>query len=582
MAGRLGRPWVDGRLSLAIRCSLLAILLAGSGPRADGPRAEGRFSVAEFRSPDSGFRPAVPTEGTVLHSYLQELARIPPGADLRRLRAQGSARGFRWLDSSVLVRVLPVPGQEDAVVQALQHVPGVRVTNAYPTAIEALVPYDRVGALAHVPGIRQVTHPRWLRPMVVSEGLSVVGAVPWQQLPRVLGVTRPTRVGIVDIGFKGYQGLAGAELPPTGRIHTRNFRQDRDFESTEHGTAVAEVVIDFLTDVELYLAAISTSGELAQAVGWLRQQGVQAINGSIGTTVRAGNGCCSPEYDEIDRAWRDGIVSFFAAGNEALSHWYAPAFADPDGDGWLDFRPSGPSVPGPLPDGSELNCFRAERGHDLTLALLWYDWPMTARDYGLYIFDATGLQGVAVADEPQTGSQEPVEYIELTGLIPRGGTYCAAVRRNRGAGDVPVELFIDSDLCGGRTPCFTYVVPEFSIIGPADGQNVVAVGGTVWNTDVVAPYSSRGPALDGRLKPDIAAPTHVSTRTYGDQGFVFAGTSAATPHAAGAVALIHRKAFSAFSGTTVYAVLKARSRDLGPPGPDPVYGVGRLFMLPPR
>jgi len=575
MAGRPEKPSVKDRLPRVIGYWLLVIGLAGSGLRADAPRDR-------RRPPDAELRSAMPAEGAVLHSYLRELTRLPPGADLRRLRAYGAARGFRWLDSNVLVRILPAPGRSDEVVRALAQIPGVQVTNAYPTAIEALVPYDRVGALAYIPGIRQVTHPRWLRPMVVSEGLSVVGAVQWQQLPQVLGTARPTRVGIVDIGFKGYQNLAGTELPPTSRIHTRNFRQDRDFESTEHGTAVAEIVTDFLPDVELYLAAISTSGELAQAVDWLRQQGVQVINGSIGTDVRAGNGCCSPEYDALDRAWRDGIVSFFAAGNEALSHWYAPAFADPDGDGWLNFQPPGPSVPGPLPDGSERNCFRAQRGHDLTLALLWYDWPVTARDYGLYIFDAVSLQPIAVADEPQTGTQEPVEYIELTGLIPWDGTYCAAIRRNRGAGDVPVELFIDSDLCGGRTPCFTYVVPDFSIIGPADGRNVIAVGGTVWNTDVVAPYSSWGPTLDGRLKPDITAPTHVNTRTYGDQGFVFAGTSASTPHATGAVALMHRRVFSVFPGTTIYEVLKARSRDLGPPGPDPMYGFGRLFMLPPR
>lgn len=577
MAGQPGKPSVDGRLSLALRYSLLVLLLAGSGLRADAP-PDGR----RLRSPVPGLRSAMPAGEAVLHSYLRELTRIPPGMDLRPLQRQGWAKGFRWFDSNVLVRILPLPDRKDEVVQALTQIPGVQVTNAYPTAIEALVPYDRVGALAYVPGVRQVTHPRWFRPMVVSEGLSVVGAVQWQQLPRVLGTTRPTRVGVVDIGFKGYQNLAGTELPPTNRIHTRNFRQDRDFESTEHGTGVAEIVIDFTPDVELYLAAISTSGELAQAIDWLRQQGVQVINGSIGTGVRAGNGCCSPEYDELDRAWRSGIISFFAAGNEALSHWYAPTFADPDGDGWLNFQASGISVPGPLPDGTERNCFRAERGRDLTLALLWYDWPVTARDYGLYIFDAAFLQWIAVADEPQTGSQEPVEYIELTGLIPHDGTYCAAIRRNRGAGDVPVELFIDSDLCGGRTPCFTYVVPDFSIIGPADSPNVIAVGGTVWNTDVLAPYSSWGPTLDGRLKPDLTAPTHVSTRTYGDQGFVFAGTSAATPHATGAVALMHRKVFSAFSGTTIYEVLKARSRDLGPPGPDRMYGFGRLFMLPPH
>ena len=49
------------------------------------------------------------------------------------------------------------------------------------------------------------------------------------------------------------------------------------------------------------------------------------------------------------------------------------------------------------------------------------------------------------------------------------------------------------------------------------------------------PYSSRGPTNDGRLKPDYVGPDCVSTCAYFPDPFC--GTSAATPHVAGALAL---------------------------------------------
>ena len=78
------------------------------------------------------------------------------------------------------------------------------------------------------------------------------------------------------------------------------------------------------------------------------------------------------------------------------------------------------------------------------------------------------------------------------------------------------------------------------ITPPADGFNVLAIG-AVDRDGRAAPFSSRGPTFDGRIKPDLVAMgigvTSIDTTTR--DGFTdFTGTSAATPLAAGVVSLL--------------------------------------------
>ena len=75
---------------------------------------------------------------------------------------------------------------------------------------------------------------------------------------------------------------------------------------------------------------------------------------------------------------------------------------------------------------------------------------------------------------------------------------------------------------------------------PAVAQKVLGIGSVDVKTLATPASQSRGPAGDGRIKPDIQAPTHVETASSASSTAtkVFTGTSAATPHAAGAAALI--------------------------------------------
>ncbi len=77
-----------------------------------------------------------------------------------------------------------------------------------------------------------------------------------------------------------------------------------------------------------------------------------------------------------------------------------------------------------------------------------------------------------------------------------------------------------------------------SIIAPADGDYVIAVGG-VWQDDSHWSGSSRGPTADGRIKPDVCAnAVGVYVANY-NGGYNYSnGTSFATPLTAGVVALM--------------------------------------------
>ncbi len=124
-----------------------------------------------------------------------------------------------------------------------------------------------------------------------------------------------------------------------------------------------------------------------------------------------------------------------------------------------------------------------------------------------------------------------------------------------------------------------------SIAAPGDYADVVGVGATD-RSDTITSFSLLGPTVDGRIKPDFSAPggSIVSTWNSGADYQTLSGTSMATPHVAGVVALLW-SANPALIGNydATYAILRDSARHLidtrcgdSAIGPNNVYGHGRV------
>ena len=118
-------------------------------------------------------------------------------------------------------------------------------------------------------------------------------------------------------------------------------------------------------------------------------------------------------------------------------------------------------------------------------------------------------------------------------------------------------------------------------VSPSNNPDAFAVGG-VDNLDANDPESSRGPTSCGtasRTYPDVVAPdVNISTTDLGGTYTTATGTSMAAPEISGGLALL-LNAFPQLTASQQRTALAVSAVDLGPVGPDNVYGSGRIDLL---
>jgi subtilisin family serine protease len=494
-------------------------------------------------------------------------------------------RGLLTADNQIRVTLVLDTEDSAALVAELQDL-GINVRGTYKDLIDIGIPlelivktaqseqpgqvFDQITQLEHVVNVQLPTPGRpdadtqpakmfagFLQPPdpVTSEGVKVINASKWQ----AAGYTgRGVKIGILDQGFDGYRNLLGRELP--SKVITKSFVPGIEVDQTgvSHGAAVAEVIHDVAPDAELYLVYYDGGDvSMGNAVEWMLRQGVNIISHSAGGLAAPMDG--TGRDDELVKLAADnGVLWINSAGNNGTQH-YRAAYTDTNNDGLHEFAPD-----------KTLLAFQADPNDTSQIVLTWNDWqPGGTQDLDLYVLDQAG-NVIASSRNSREGDRPPVEQIIYK--FDDARTYYITINGVHVTQPITLNLFVH------QTPQLELADPIGSLATPGDAKDALTVGAVNWRDNKLEPFSSQGPTADGRLKPDLVGPDGVSNAVFAPQGFY--GTSAATPHIAGAAALVW-SAYPQATAQEIHDFLINNAIDLDPSGPDNETGAGLLVLTDP-
>jgi len=382
-----------------------------------------------------------------------------------------------------------------------------------------------------------------------------VGLTAWHEA----GYTaQDVRVGIIDVGFLDADTLTEALVIPETLSPDQLFRQGSD-----HGALVLEVLLALAPDAKFYLYPLAPGGKnIAHAVDWLLEQQVQVVNYSVMALDIPLNGD-NHQAQQMVRLADANVVVVAAMGNYHTSY-FSDGFRDADGDGWHEFQWGYESI-----WSAPILTEQFGQSH-----LRWQDNYTSAQyDFDLYIFDASGTNVLEAATKVQQGGSADWAYEDAFYPTVAGVPIYLGVRA-KVPGSVPAGtvfyLYADDTVLGLSTD-------TGSLTAPADSEKILGVG-AIEASEVIWSRSGRGPTWDGRIKPDLVAPTRLDLE---QAGTTFLGTSASTPVVT-AVAAVVRGAYPQLSEAEIRHFLWDYAYDLGDPGQDNVFGYGRVFLPLPQ
>jgi hypothetical protein len=457
--------------------------------------------------------------------------------------------------------------------------------------VEALMPAGAVDALSTVAGVRYVQQPlrvnRLPRVEAVGFGTTVgdevhlTNADVWQQA----GIMGNVRVGIIDFfdltvwntNEHGPSPDAAHQFCPDLIEGLCTGGQINSAMGDRHGVAVAEIVKDMAPGAELFLATTATTAETQAAIDWFALNGVHVITRSLGAPYDGPGDGTGPLDAVVDYAAARGITWFNSGGNDA-AFGYGRYSDGVDSSGYVDFF-NGPGVDSMLR-------IDPQNGGVAFDGIRWAnDWnlpPNQVTDYSVEIWQGTNESSATkmlVLDDPQHAGAPPLEAVDEVFNV--GGSGQALFLRIRAGANysasapdtIEIATFFGVIETGRRSSAFSSAKPVVDSRNPA----LIAVGAIdpANGSTGIAFYSSQGPTNDGRIKPDVSAPSCVPSTVYAPM--CFNGTSAASPAAAGMAALLFGQGL-AVPGVPLAALVKHLVVDRGIPGPDNAYGVGEIRL----
>lgn len=309
----------------------------------------------------------------------------------------------------------------------------------------------------------------------------------------------------------------------------------------------------------------------------------------------------------VDWAVAQGAAVFIAAANEGSSSRHYSGSVPANGlSEFIEVR-----VKNASPNEATL-CFN----------LVWFDGLGTNADLELEYYDATKnkITDISTGNQSESPRGTESEYSCYNQYVsPGNSTYYLKVI-NKSSNSQGFHIYE----AGNGTVEFANPDPNYTIGSPAEADGAIAIGayvtringenykGKQWRSiqpelDVLASWSSRGPRVDGVMKPDFVAPGNGiiscrdnNTLPLSDGGYdnyivdndgidldgsgpadyiVMSGTSMATPIAAGASALLMQAIPDLKGSPELLRTLLANSAlDQGSQGPDSEYGYGLIDL----
>ena len=482
-------------------------------------------------------------------------------AQLRGLRLKHGPQGLL-----VPVILEPLRGARAAAIDTgrIQAI-GARVDAVSTDFMRVLVPFHLLRQVAGHPDVSRARAPTPATVVgglgdFVSESVQLTGAEALQQ-SGVTGIG--AKVAVVDLGFVGLANAKTAgELPADTFAVDLPGSHDNPIEQyTPHGVGVAEHVMDMAPGAALYCILVGDEVDLQNAADYIRDNGIQVANHSVGWVLSSYYDDSGPINGVINSSRdTDGVFWTVAAGNDAEHHWRGQ-WSDPDGDSLLNFTANDERMD--LTSASSV----------VQIFLNWNQYGNSVTDLDLYVRDKRNRITVA-STASQNGPQDPSEAVAFS------------YNSKRAPYKIEVKLYGDGPTDGLDMTVFSfynsleYAVASSSFMDPANAHGAYTVGAIYqgdWDLEdpPPEPYSSQGPTNDGRLKPDIAAPDGTTSLTYGVGGSF--GTSFSAPTTAGAAALLIQQD-PLLAPDDLAGALSGMAVDVGDPGPDNVFGAGELFV----
>lgn len=430
--------------------------------------------------------------------------------------------------------------------------------------------------------IRPVTSPTTARVerfgVSTGEHVDILGLEAWHDAGfDGAGVT----IGVIDF-FDVARYWNEAEHGPTpvagvtaacfeaGADCSADFFDGVDLGGEDHGVAVVETIRDAAPGAHILVGQALTIEDYRRLIDWFVERDVDIISRSLGNRYDGPGDGRGLLDDVVDDAVERGVLWVNSAGNNGRDKYYRhPTRLIGDR---VAFGPAGTETFLPFTGCISLGGIRWAGDWDVA--------PADRTDYDAYLWESptgnpTSGSIVDWSRNRQHLGAPPIENFRSSRCPSPGTTLYLEVRWGGGAIDGDVLEILDY---GAGIAAFTSADGS-AAVSVVDSANpgVIAVGAIDPAAGGgISQYSSRGPANDGRIIPDLAAPANVANTVQGR----FVGTSAAAATVAGTAALLLGAGLSSTPVPTA-DLLRHMTIDRGVPGVDVAYGHGELRLPAP-